>query len=628
MPQKPSPTGETPVPQADVWSHTPRRHRRRAIVLLLLNLLLYCGLCVFTYWLHLAKPFDFSWESYAAPFDFWGPQRQNLNDFILYPINVERTPMHGVVLGLLVAAIVAVPISVALLYRFASALPFVAAVVVFAHMPWMAVTLLSSCVLASVRPFRMSFQFGSALVGLLPVLLYLYLSTRPSPEQLASLGSPEQKLVLIGPWILAVLAACVMLGVILLIARIVQYRPGAVAPVMAVMFATPAILFHYNVGVDELRYRVLELEYGPRSKRFEPVQDATEKINELFLRWTRAGPLDEHGRSALRAIWSERREDLLALKSRVVRKINLEVLANRRDGIEAWDDFIGDHPKSAYVPCALFVQARTFDTRLDERKLIGESAQRELYADFPHVQSERIWAALLAQYPDSPLAITARVRLAQLRLRSGDTGGAAQLLAALPDPTGPSARPSPSPPATQPGLLRLLESEPPEASLEFDPAPYLLEGRRLYELICANRDDPRHGDRPLHELAGLDPHRPQYQAELARLAERYPDALLRDNLVLRWVVTTVSRNDQADHLVRFVDEYPDGDALPEAMFRLGEIEVQAAGAENEARRTAGIARLREVVRRFGDSTWAADAAERLRFIEPAPIKTSAAAVRP
>ena len=105
---------------------------------------------------------------------------------------MDQTPIYGVVVGLLVAAIVAVPISVAILYKFPSALPFCAAVLVFAHMPWMGVTLVASCILAALKPFRMAFRYGSALVGLLPVLLYLYLATRGAAESLGASFSRER----------------------------------------------------------------------------------------------------------------------------------------------------------------------------------------------------------------------------------------------------------------------------------------------------------------------------------------------------------------------------------------------------------------------------------------------------
>jgi hypothetical protein len=595
----------------DVWSRTSYKYCSRAGALLLVNLILFCGLCVFTHWLHMASALDFSPAAYYEPLQFWGSQTQNLYDFILFPISVDQTPIHGVVIGLLFAAIVAVPISVSILYRFHNALPFVAAVLVFAHLPWMALTLVGSCVLAAVRPFRMSFRFGSALVGMLPVLLYLYLATRGPGDPLAASISPERKLLLAGPWLLAILGACTMMAAIIFIARLVNYRPGAVAPVIAVMFATPAILFHAYVGVDELHYRVLESKYGPRSERFEPVQDATDTILALLHHWTTPGVDREPRRSALLAIWSADPEEQFGLKQRISRRLLLDLMDDRREAFEACKNFIADHPTSRYVPNALFMQARALDTRLDERTLVGESAQRELYTGFPHVESEPIWTNLLKQYPNSPLAIAARLRVAQLRLRKGDADGA---VAALTPP--PVSADSARGPDTQPGERPLLHTQPPEASLGFEPDQDLFEAARLRELILANRDDPQYGIAPLQALAGLDPHRRGYRDQLQRLAHQYRDSLLVDNLVVRWASATSDRTERAAKLLACSARFPTGDALPEAMFELADLESQAFGPDDEARRNTGIARMREIVLRFGQSCWAQRARERLRILDP------------
>jgi hypothetical protein len=169
-------------PIRDVWFYTAPRYRVRASVLLAINLVLYAGLCVFTHWLHTAEPFTFDINSYTQPARFWGEQTVGLNNFLLYPINVTRTPWHGIVLGLLMAAIVATPIAVAILYRFPAVFPFAACVLVLAHMPWMSFTLVCSAVLAALPPFRLKFRFGSALVALIPIMVHMYLSTLSTVE--------------------------------------------------------------------------------------------------------------------------------------------------------------------------------------------------------------------------------------------------------------------------------------------------------------------------------------------------------------------------------------------------------------------------------------------------------------
>jgi hypothetical protein len=619
--------GTTLPPIVDVWSRTQPKYRIRAVVLLLVNLLLYCGLCVFIHWLHFARPFDFSLSSYLAPARFWGAQTQSLNDFITYPINVEQTPVHGVVLGLLLAAVVAVPIVVAILYRFLSALAFVAAVLVFAHMPGMAATLTFSCILASVRPFRMSFRFGSALLGMLPVVLYLYLATRGETDQLVSYASPTETTLLAAPWVLTILAACVMTGIVLLISRLVDYRPGGVAPVVAVMFTAPLILFHVKVGADEVAYRVLEAEYGPHSQRFEPVEPAkntSERISALIrqlamgtMKGTPFGPYHPD----FLDLWGG---NINALKRPLWIRLQAQFLADRTDAYEACKRFIADHPGSRYVPNVYYMQARILDTRLDRPSFMQNPPRRELYSDFPHVQSAPSWSPLFTQYPESPLSIAAGLRLAQLHLRRGEIDQALERLSTVRQRgTATLERLNTTQPAR--GLLRAAL---PESSLEFQPKPCLFEARRLHELITANRDDPRYGSRPLEELAALDPHRAQFHRQLLRLAARYPDSFLYDNLVVLWASTLPDQQLRAEKLEACTRRFSSGDALPEAMFRLAELEIQALGSADETRRAGGIERMRALANGFPGTCWGQAAAERLELLEPRGQPATTRAVQP
>ncbi|MGD8451067.1 MAG: hypothetical protein PVJ57_04555 [Phycisphaerae bacterium] len=611
----PSPEAAPPATIAydTVWSRSERKYRVRAIVLLAMNFALFCGLCVFIHWLHFDRPFDFSLSSYLAPMRFWGEQTQNLNDFVLYPVSVEQNPMHGVVLGLLVASIVAVPISVSILYRFPFALPFAGAVLVFAHMPWMALTLVACCVLAAVKPFRLSFRFGAALVGMLPVILYLYLATRGTPAQIGTYASPDQKLLLTAPWVLAIIAAVVMLAVILLISRIVNYRPGAVGPVMAVMFVAPAIIFTKYVGVDEVSYRVLEAEYGPRAQRWR--LDVTEDCLEIV----RARLSEPTGEPLVGLLFGQP-EIQAAVSRQMFRWLLRDLLTDQREVYEECKDFIADYRHSRYVPNVLYIQGWALDLRLGAPRILADGAtiQRELYSDFSHVQSEETWLTLAEQHPDSPLAAAARLRLAQLRMRRGAVDEA---LALLDEAQRRAAAPAATQSASQPTPRPWLAEDVPERSLGFDPQPYIREAQHLAELIRANRPDPRYGDAPLVELAALDSRRPGYGDQLQQLAHRYRDALLYNNLVVAWAASQPDPQQRAQQLERCLQAFPDGDARAEALFRLAEIELQARGPDQERIRLAGVAHLREIVEHFGASYWGGEATERLRIL-PLPAETT------
>ncbi len=581
----------------DVWTHADPRSRVRAVLLLLVNFILFCGLCVFTHWLHVARLFDFSWESYAAPGRFWTSSSPNLNDFILYPINVTRAPVHGIVLGLTLAAIIATPLVVAILYRLPSAVPFALAVIVFAHMPWMGVTLMLSCIVATVPPFRWRFRFGSALVAMLPVLLYLYLATR-GPSDALDEGSPTQRALMAAPWILAILAAAAMTAIVLIISRFMRYRPGAIAPVQAIMFATPVVLFHMRVGSDELAYRTLEVEHGPRSAAFAPLLNARPVIREMIARWSaEQAAFDRFYDDALVAV----RGDMVLLKRLILNQMLFDFLADRARAHEACKRFTLDYPTSRYIPEVLYIHARIMDMRLDERDFDLRNPRRELYTDYPHPQSEPFWAALVREHAVSPLAAVAGLRLGQIHLRRGNLDEAlATLEIAIPRPVGtrPGVPGSPSPPdeAVEPGL-------------DFDPRPYRGEACRLRELILANRDDPQFGDEPLRALAALDPRREQYAQQLGHLAVVYRESRLYDNLLVRWADAIPGSEQRVSTLKRVLALIGDSDATPEALFRLAELELRS---RDPARIADGTRYFRTIAERYPQSCWAAEAAARIR----------------
>lgn len=590
---------------ADVWTWRERKYRVRALVLLTLNFLVFAGVCVFTHWLHTGEPFDFSPESYFEPFRFWGGESTNLNDFVLAPIDVRQTRMHGVVLGLLVAVIVAVPIAVAILYRFQTSLPFIGVVLLLAHMPWMAISLTGSCILAAVRPFRLRFRYGAALVGLLPVMAYLYFATRSANEEMVLLTRPEERVLLMLPWVLALIAAAVMFAVILIIARTVNYRPGAVLPVLAAMAITPAVLFHTRVGPDELAYRVLEERFGPQSTLFRPVVDATPQIRALVRDY------DPDPREILQA-WSGEVDSLLR---RGVRAFLLDLLEAQAAADAACTRFYQTYPQSRHTAAVLYIHARALDTRLSEERLKLRQ-ERALYFEFPHPRSERPWSVLWKQYPDSPFAIVAGLRLAQLHLRQGDADAALERLRPIVLRRGGTAADAPLAPPD------LLQPEAAWTALPFKPEPYLKEALELYELIRLNSADPQYGNEPLQKLASLDPRRTGgYKQQLLRLIDAYPDALLYDNLVVQWANSFSQPSDRAHMLSRCLEHLPTGDARLEAAYRLASLEVQTLPDDSGATRERGLQRLGTLAHEHGHTIWGWLAEERLDQLGPVTAAT-------
>lgn len=607
----------------DVWSRTAPKYRIRALVLLFVNLVVFAAMCMFVHWLHVARPVDFSLESYVEPFRFWGPQTHTLNDFVLYPINVADNPVHAIVLGLLFATLISVPISVAILYRLPSALPFVACVLLLAHLPWLALTLCLSCVLASVRPFRMPFRYGSALVGLLPVAIYFVLAARGDLRPVQPYVSPHEKQMLAAPWALAILGACAMLAAILGWARLVAYRPGVIAPASILMFVMPAVLFARYVGADELAFRVLQQEWGLQSQRVEPTQDARPRIIELLRRWSQSDlrSVDPDGETFL-GLWAGNDATRRDMQRRIVSRFVVDLLEQRRSAYEACKSFIAEYPTSRYVPYVLAIQSYWLDLRLAEERLLGTNPTRELYADFPHVQSLKTWERLVRLEKQSALGALAGLRLGQLRLRSGELAGSLQVLDAAAGIDAAQAQSSWREGASsRTGALNI-------APMTQDLASYVLEARQLAATIRANCDDPQYGAAPLVRWARLDPRRPGYGLQLRELIARYPDALMLDNFLLAWIETEDNLLARADGLVTLVCRFADGDIYPAAAFALGELEMLRLARDDPRRLEHGVQVLTELLRRAPADPWAAQARELLARLRPAASRSAVHGERP
>ena len=225
---------------ADVWSRTGSKYRRRAFILLVINLCLFAGLGCVAYWLRTGVVFaprvaDY-WDLLAATFHPFPDTKFTPTGLSLAPISIEQVPMMILVHGLILAALVSIPVLVAMLYRLPCSIPFIGVVGFIAVMPWLAIALVGSCLLASVKPFRFRSRFASALMGLLPVILYFFMASRQQSPTVDVLTDPADRIKLLAPLMLAIIVSAFIMGIVLVIAKIVNYRPGAIAPLLAILF--------------------------------------------------------------------------------------------------------------------------------------------------------------------------------------------------------------------------------------------------------------------------------------------------------------------------------------------------------------------------------------------------------
>ena len=598
----------------DVWSRSGSKYRVRAVILLIVNVILFAGMGCFAYWLRsgiaLAPAEEGYWQMFVNTCIPRGDA--TLANYVIFPIPINRVPWHGVVVGLLLAALVSIPILISILYRFPACLPFLLVVAFLAVMPWLAITLTGSCILASVKPFRMRFRYASALLGLLLVLIYFVGASRQSSAPLDFI-KPEDRIKFMAPWVLAAIASCLIMGGVLLLARLVNYRPGVVAPLLVVSFAVPVALFERFVGRDELHYRLLEHQHQVKFHE----TDVSEAFEELaFLQWMakpKPKPAFDVVRSNLEFRLSVAMEAAGEMES---------VFAEDRDAIIhrcAW--FLRYFPLSRYAPSVLYIKGQVEDMRLDETAFREDKIIR-YYGDFPAGRSWMTWKKLAHNAPESDVGVAGGFKLAVLSARAGKMDAAIDVLTEI---IAEHDLAEVSTDGDAPTESSILASEPADASLKIPVDQLVFKAKQLLQLLRANGADPLYNLRPfcgsrVNEkrkpgLLQLDTRHPMYESNLNQLLEAYPGSLLEDNVSLRIALLAT---DPQTRLIRLQDCVTDtaGDALPETIFRLGNA-FEELDKPADAR-----SQYETLLKDHPQCLWVREARDRLRSIGAAAAEES------
>jgi hypothetical protein len=602
----------------DVWSRWGSRYRTRAVILLAVNVVLFVGVCSFAFWLrsgeYFAPRMDSYWGDLAESFDFHGERSVNLQTFLLEPISVQDVPVQIPILGLLLAALISIPILVAILYRFWSALPFVVAVGFIAMMPWLAIALLISAVIASVPPFRSSIRFMSALLALIPATIYLILASSGS-DVAEGILDPIDRMKFVAPWVLAIIASSVLFAVVLTLAKVVNFRPGVITPLLAMMFGLPVALFEVHVGRDELHYRLISALDRYAFEDMDTSLDLQALVEQRWLRHPRPKPSLAHIRASVEMRWLIFGMGNLGPDRTVLEEYRARLVTK-------WDWFLEHFPDSRYALNALYLKARAMDMRVDLREF-KQSEWIRYYDDFPSEHSKPVWQTIVTNQAPLHLTAVAKLRLAQINARDETRVELAvrQLeeaiaLLALRDRYLRLQR-------TQHEQERgVLDPQDPITDLNIPVERVRLETHRLHDLLAENNDplygyDPICGSlfEPQKAVGGLldmDPRELGYGDKLTSLRQAYPRCQLEDNVVLEIAKAT----DEADaararassvlalriaRLQELIAAFPEGDAVPEALFRLG-----VAHKQNQQPARSQEC-LEQLIRDYPDSIWSRQA---------------------
>jgi len=578
-------------------------------MMLVVLALLFAGLCCFTFWIRTGVfwPWynDGYWDLMGRSFQPTGRDQVTLNDFLTAPISVKDVPIHGVITGLLFASLCSIPLLVAILYRFPFAVVFAVMVSFLATMPWLGITVLGGCALASLPPLRFSFRYASALLGLIPIGIYFVsASWEPGGSETQLL---QHRALLYGPWVLALLGSCVICAVALGITRLIGYRPGGIPPVLAMLFAIPVFLFYKYVGRDELEYRILEQQVGPGS--------------EAMFQTVNVG--ESAARTAPR-LWGETaQESYDAIYHRLADAFTKEALLkaeqDRENAAAICDAFIRRFPKSRHVPAVLYLKGRAQDQHLQSAKLLADRIA-EFRSDVPCRASRRTWETLVKEFPSNRQSAAAMYKLAVFDGRAGELDAAIDRLARLLEQFDPVQV------TTQPGAVALdssrssLARSAPRMASSSELLPILFQARRLREMLTACREDvPRdyadvfvspasHAEeavRPVQALLWFDDTDTKYRYNLDALIRCFPESEAARYAAVRLALLEPAVSRRIARFKAVAEANAGRPAGAEALFYLG-IARQEDSILDEAK-TA----FEELMKEYPESCWATEAKARL-----------------
>lgn len=375
---------------------------RRMLILLGVNWLGF-GL-VNAFWLYLSSGhwLDLRPSAYAA--DFVSPVP--LAEMFEHPLNVLSHPWMIVVGGLLLGIIIFVPIIVAVLYRLPFAGAFVLLVWALGHAPVLAMALAAACVLAGRTKLRSDVPFLGALLGMVPVVLYLYFFANAGTASMAV--QPIQRWALKAPLVLAAVSAVAAFIAVLALARLTHYRPGVIWPVMALLLAGPVTTFYVKIGSGELNYQLIANRLAAGDAVFEPV---------ALKHWVAAAGAKGLSQQALltRAI------DDLGERKRLLQ--------------DRCRHFLHRYPASPRAAAVMWIDAQcqclqldrpafeqgwikstaAYSAPLNETETLAPPRRAELTQEAIGA-AQAAWTPLVAQFADSQQAALAQWRLGELQL--------------------------------------------------------------------------------------------------------------------------------------------------------------------------------------------------------------------
>ncbi len=461
------------------------------------------------------------------------------------PLSIFTHPWMIAVCALLLALVFVVPIVVAVLYHGPYAMLFVLIVAVVGNAPWLAFFQAGGSALAAKTRLRSDMPFLATLIGLAPLGVYIYVlfTVTDFPATL-----PLQRWILCMPTAAAALLAILAAAAVLALAKLTNFRPGVVWPVLLVLLAGPMLIFYSRVGPAELEYALISNSLAEPDTLFSSIS---------LERWTR-----DHKAEGL---------NRLALKNKLIEDMNL----HKRTLAARCEAFMVRHDDSDRAPAVLWIKGQAQSLTLDEAAYEGDLVKYD--ARFPLETAAGTWRRLIARYPASPHAGLAGWKLGQLTLRQGDVSGAEDLLqnsaqilrATLANATHQRDTAQAGRRFTTPTSL------PTQRDYEYYENA-LLAVERLIWLMNENDDaDDKLAAKAMAAYLKLNPHSTEYAERLGELAGLYENSKMGDNLKLAVALATRDHFQRAEMLIA-LSENKNTDVAIEANYALGRLALATA----------------------------------------------------
>jgi len=400
----------------------------------------------------------------------------------------------------------------------------------------LAVVLAFGCLLASRTRLRSDLPFLATVLGFVPAGVYLYFFAFFGADTAAV--QPLQRLVLAGPFVLAVVVAVLASAAVLGLSRLVGFKPDVAWPVLLLLLAGAVTIFYTQVGTDELEYALVTENLAAGDAVFEP---------EALETWKRQNHAERFDDPYLHRL--------------------------QRQVIDCCLSFVSRYPASERAPAVLWVAAQAASLQVD-----GPALQVGLVkysAAYPLQASAALWERLAGEYGASPQAGVAYWRLGELAMRRGEVRQAyAYLVRAQGKLAGQTVAAAP---AAVKSITDVFAPTPSVPAERYYAEAAFAAGKLLWLMDSDDVLNDVPSAEALAAYLNCNPCDAHYLDRLSELAGTYEHTHMGDHLKLAVALACPNPYERAEMLILLASRKGSPAAI-EANYELGRLVLQTAGA--------------------------------------------------